>query len=251
MAFADPHPEARPLNPNMVYRPLSPSHDQQDGDGDSDRDEEPIKFRFNFVAILRVIIIIFDIAATSLALSSGGYPLVVAVITFEYISMVWNLLELCRLWAGGLSKSQACYGRVRFGFFHCACGEDDHDHHDRPSASSSDDNDKKKGKWRLRSSIVDLLLGFILIIIVPIDLTYVANFRSWYRRPSLAAPILGLIIMVLEVFVGLLSYFRVFRGVRVEIYPDESSTSQFGSRIRLPQSPPSENPTSSSVSVAA
>ena len=121
MASDSTNSDRAPLNPNMVYRPITPSS-LHDGAPEASR-----KFRFHGVACLRIVLVIFSLAAFILWISCGVIDggLTVAALVGNLVVLVWNLLFLlpnaCKVERN--STSFQC----QIGIFQCACGSGDDD----------------------------------------------------------------------------------------------------------------------------
>ena len=114
MSFPDPTSKPVPLNPGMVYRPLSPG---------SDEVTEPFRLRITLVRYLRFISFIINIIAifawTAVGLKLRPWSPV--IYTFLWLTLAVNFIALpnqARLRRKRGSSQLSC----QIGIFQCSCG---------------------------------------------------------------------------------------------------------------------------------
>lgn len=115
---------SRPLNPNMVYRAITPpatSFPRDDGD------DKPVKFRFHLIAVIRFIVVILASVAFGYAIQNGHFaPVLLSILVMLLI--LWNSWQIfCTVCGGKGGKFHLPSIVIRIGSWHCSCGGDQDD----------------------------------------------------------------------------------------------------------------------------
>jgi hypothetical protein len=172
-AHQDPKPAG--LNPNMIYRPLTPPTV-------SLRDEEPpIKFGFHFIGVLRVVVLLLDFATAIvwLAYNVRSGP-EIANQVFLWLLLFWQAFMLCA--RSGVKVT------CQLGSLRCSLGHSDDD-------DNNNDNDEEElGKLWKMAWAVDAVFALVLLILTPMTPTVE---RFWPgRHPKVPCVVLNSVLML-------------------------------------------------------
>ncbi|KAK3692333.1 hypothetical protein B0T22DRAFT_10594 [Podospora appendiculata] len=233
------------LNPEMVYRPVTPSMASyiHDGEGDGDDGRHSFRLRLSNAVRLFIMALTFATFIVSCVLNKFGHALNVLVFLELFVVFFWNLTYLVP--GRSNKKSYWTLPRVVFQFGPCSCvfgGNDD------------DDEDGDNVRPRKPTTIelfflVDLALGITLIVLSVS--CWNAMYWDWWRRNNfLAVTILNYLIGSLEILAALLANFKFFNSVVLEFAVFSKDENE--SYIKLP-SPDVESRTAAhgAVSIAA
>ncbi|KAH8888573.1 hypothetical protein GQ53DRAFT_748960 [Thozetella sp. PMI_491] len=237
--MASPPAAPKPLAPNMVYRPLTPSSQHYDDH------EEPIKFRLHIIAYLRCLTAAFALTgAIGYAAGGLGRGAAIAQFVFLWVILFWNVLLI--LWRRGKSKKHGPSFHCEIGFFWCTCGPDDDDR--RAAYADDDDGAKPPPKDSVRILwIFDVALGLGLVIAAIVAVSTWGYWDKRYRPVGLA---FGFITGAFQMIIGFAAHFKAFRPALIHLYSDEYPDRT--SRIRLPQDAAARQSRSTApVSIAA
>ncbi|KAK3945517.1 hypothetical protein QBC46DRAFT_403192 [Diplogelasinospora grovesii] len=246
------------LNPEMVYRPLSPPSasypfraDGNDDDGnDGGNPRKRCGFRVRLLSLLRGTILFLSVANIIIWIVQGGIGLnSLSILIFIELFLItaWNGFLL---WPRKDNKA-SCLPRMtcHIGDYFCSCGGDGRD--DGPD----------KGKKKITLPIlwfVDFAFGLAIILFTCFGWKVWMSWYQW-RKPDpsnrerimLPAVVIDYIIGGLNLAVVIMSPFKLFRSAlfEVAVLTDETEAGRY--RIRLPSDDVEHRPaTASTVSSA-
>ncbi|OIW24455.1 hypothetical protein CONLIGDRAFT_685429 [Coniochaeta ligniaria NRRL 30616] len=231
--MATPSPPAeqsqRPLNPEMVYRPLTPRSTDQLLGNDDDNDPPSYKIPITVVPVLRVLVAI--LASIDWILWAGQMNVADVFMILIFIELlflfIWTLFLIAykrsvleHLCPGGGTSCQ-------LGPLRCILGypEDDHD---------GDEPPKKKKPLRL-SWIVDLYFAVSLLVFSLVSHTWEWN-RVWRIYQHIM--VLLYFVVAFEFIIAIATFLSIVlktKSVAIIIRAEQVDSSGPAYRIRLPQ----------------
>ncbi|KAH8903454.1 hypothetical protein BR93DRAFT_186828 [Coniochaeta sp. PMI_546] len=231
--MASPSPPAeqsqRPLNPEMVYRPLTPRSTDQLLGNDDGNDQPSYKFRIHIISVLRVLVAI--IASIDWILWAERMHVADVFMVLIFVELlfliIWTLFLIG--YKRSISKHLCPGGGIscQIGPLRCILGhsEDDDD---------GDEPPKKRKPLRL-SWIVDLSFAITLLVF-----SVVSNRWQWYTVWHHYPHIMILLYFVVSfefviAAVTFLSIVSKIKSVAVILHADQVDSTGPAYRIRLPQ----------------
>ncbi|KAI3545793.1 hypothetical protein CSPX01_04717 [Colletotrichum filicis] len=252
--MASSPPENRPLNPNVVFRPLTPTSHHSSAsshNGGGSGTYSPLvflKFIINSVALLRFIAVALSL--TLVILEWDGRR------RYESLSKVFIFLATLQLlWLTFALLAQGGHKRsdrnkpviVDLGCVKCIFGR-----RGRRGDGGGDDDEESHGGMRRWFDGDDKkkrrALGWLY---TALDITFAAvSFTSgviaagepycWHYEDHVGIAVVAIIVGVLEAVIAIAQQFSILRRAKVQVLWDEDDEDDLGShkyRIRLPQAP--------------
>ncbi|KXH65464.1 hypothetical protein CSAL01_10645 [Colletotrichum salicis] len=246
MAFP---PENRPLNPSVVFRPLTPpsQHSSASSHNGGSSPLVYLKFIINSVAFLRFIAVALSLTLVILEWDGrrryeGLSKLFIFLATLQLVWLTFALLAQGGHRRGDRNKPVI----VDLGCVKCIFGRrgrrgDGGDHDGESNGGMRgwfDGNDKKRRR----------ALGWVY---TAFDIAFAAiSFTSgviaagepycWHYEDHVGIAVVAIIVGVLEAVIAIAQQFSILRRAKVQVLWDEDDEDDLGShkyRIRLPQTP--------------
>ncbi|GKT86242.1 hypothetical protein CT0861_06414 [Colletotrichum tofieldiae] len=251
-------PENRPLNPNVMFPPMTPpSHASSDyyhpGGDEGVSPKVFAKFPFSFVGALRVLTIALSIVLIVLEIKGRYSGLSGLFITFAILQFFWLILALLTQGRGRRGgRRRGC--TIDLGFVKCIFGrrgrdDDAHEGGGMGMLAWMDDGGSKES----------MMMG---LVYTALDVIFAANAFTtgvlaadeadfWIWQDHAAIAVIAILIGVFDCAIAVAEQFAIFKRAKVQVMWDTDEEDDLAShkyRIRLPQHPEQRHAT---MSVAA